>query len=511
MRTVAGDADVAFESARASRMPVARYLPLAGIVAIAALLRFPTLGLQSFWDDEGHTVRLMRVSLSDLLPEVRESESAPPIYYVTAWLWTHAFGISEAALRSLSAVAGTALVAVVYAATRPFASHRAGLVAAAVTAVNPLLVWYSQEARAYAMFTLFSAAAFACFGYALAQTSPRRQGRFLWGWALFAVLGLYTHYFALFLVVPEAAVLLWRFHLRRVLAQFSLVAVSCVALLPLVTYQRGKEFGFADNPIIRRTFQVPEQFLVGFGVWSETLGKLAAVVAALTVVLGAVLALQRSQRSTRPSLLIVAGVGSFALAVPIGLAVIGFDYLTTRNCIGALVPAVIFISAGWAYRRAGLVAAVVFIGIALAVNLAVILTPRFQREDIRGVVRALPRTCEGRAIVISPNTVIKAYLPQLRPMPSQGAKVSEIDLAAMPVKEAGRREVVPRQLRRPSPAPGFRLVERIHARRFTVVRFASSTPRHVMPTELAPNRLGPWPVRRVGVFWEACSRSADPT
>src|SRR5215213_563414 len=120
-------------------------LALAAITAAGALLRFVTLGDQSFWGDEGVTALLVRMSFGDMLDTIPKSESTPPLYYAFAWLWTRAVGSSgEWGLRSLSAVAGTVTIPVVYAATAALVTRRAALVAAALTACSPLLVWYSQ-------------------------------------------------------------------------------------------------------------------------------------------------------------------------------------------------------------------------------------------------------------------------------------------------------------------------------------------------------------------------------
>ena len=60
-------------------------------------------------------------------------------------------------LRSLSALAGVATIPVAFLLGRELRGRRAGLIAAALVAVNPMLIWYSQEARAYALLVLFCA------------------------------------------------------------------------------------------------------------------------------------------------------------------------------------------------------------------------------------------------------------------------------------------------------------------------------------------------------------------
>src|SRR3954447_14492097 len=121
-------------------MPARHRMLLAGIVVAGAVLRFATLDGQSYWFDEATTVHLLRMDLGGMLGAIPDSESTPPLYYVVAWLWSKVFGLGEVGLRSLSALAGTATVPVVYALTARVASVRAGLIAAALAATNPLLV-----------------------------------------------------------------------------------------------------------------------------------------------------------------------------------------------------------------------------------------------------------------------------------------------------------------------------------------------------------------------------------
>ena len=191
-------------SARAAWAAAAVPVTLAGFVALAALVRLPTLASQSFWYDEAVTSWLLRGSPAQLLHALPRSESTPPLYYLLAWGWVRAFGRDEAGLRSLSATAGIATVPLAYLAARELAGRRAGLVAALLVAVSPMLVWYSQEARSYALFVCFSTASL--WLMARARTRPT-TGRLV-TWAVVAALALWTHYFALFVVGPEALLLL---------------------------------------------------------------------------------------------------------------------------------------------------------------------------------------------------------------------------------------------------------------------------------------------------------------
>src|SRR3954451_4509839 len=146
-----------------------------GLTVLGAALRFATLGLQSYHHDEVVTAsRILRVGFAHAMEAVGFSESAPPLYYALAWVWTQATGTGEWGLRSLSALAGVLTVPVAYLIGRELRTRRTGLLAAALVAVNPMLIWYSQEARAYALLALFCAVS---LYYCVRALEEEPQGR----------------------------------------------------------------------------------------------------------------------------------------------------------------------------------------------------------------------------------------------------------------------------------------------------------------------------------------------
>src|SRR4051812_49640905 len=88
---------------------------VAGLTVLAGALRFATLGVQSYHHDEVVTAsRILRDGFGHAMDAVGFSESAPPLYYALAWVWTQVTGTGEYGLRSLSALAGVATVPVAY-------------------------------------------------------------------------------------------------------------------------------------------------------------------------------------------------------------------------------------------------------------------------------------------------------------------------------------------------------------------------------------------------------------
>jgi hypothetical protein len=176
------------------------------LTLLAAVIRFATIASQSYWADEALTVYEVHLRFSAMLTTVANTETTPPLYFIIAWAWAHVLGTGEAALRSLSALAGIAVVPIAYLGGRDLVSRRAGVIAAAFAAFNPFLIWYSQEARAYMLLMTLTAASFLWF--IRAEREPSRRN-IVW-WAVFSALALATHFFAGFLVAPEVLWLLWR-------------------------------------------------------------------------------------------------------------------------------------------------------------------------------------------------------------------------------------------------------------------------------------------------------------
>ena len=201
------DAAVAARTSRALRVAstsVEAWL-LAGLTGLGAVLRFATLGAQSYWFDEAQAAHELHLSFGSMVSQMILHETNPPLYFVLGWLWARVFGTGEVGLRSLSALIGTAVIPIAYLCGRELVSRRAGLVAAALAAVSPFLIWYSQEAREYMLLTALCGLSLLYFARAWRDPS----GRNIALWAVFSALAVLTHFFAGFLVAPEALWLLY--------------------------------------------------------------------------------------------------------------------------------------------------------------------------------------------------------------------------------------------------------------------------------------------------------------
>ena len=452
---------------------------IAAITAGAGLLRFASLGAQSLWYDEAVTVSLVEKPLGAMLRSLPSTETAPPFYYSVAWVWVRLFGSSDFALRSLSAAAGTITVPVVYAAARVLVSHRAGLITATLAMCSPLLVWYSQEARAYSLLVLLSSLSLLAFALAWRTPTPKRVG---W-WGVVSCLAVATYYYAAFLALAEAALLVSRHRRHRAIRLATGVVVGMGAmLLPLAAVQArtGNAVWIHSIPFHWRVEETVRQLVTpapaplyaGASAAGESSRELW-ILAVAVLVLAVAAALRYGSRRERHGALIALTLGGAVIVAPLVLSVIGplvlderGDAFLYRAVLPAWTPVTIAIAAGFGARRAPALALLVsgtLAAASLGVTLAIAIDEGLQRDDVRAVAAATA----GEGVII----VFPAFerLPLIH---------YRSDLVAAPNAGVSAREIllVIRDSRRPArfrPLRPFALVETRRIQHFMLRRFRS--------------------------------------
>ncbi len=221
--------------------PLRRLWPLLLLLLLALALRVYRLSSQSLWYDEGVTAAISQRSLADLARWTAD-DIQPPLYYVLVAGWTRLAGASEWALRFPSVAAGLLTLPLLLALHRRLWRLAAGAIPSAwplllLATCAPPWIYYAQEARNYTLLTGLGV----LFAYLLLRVlsahAPRRR-RWLWlAAALTAAAALYTHYFALFLLLALAIFYLlagWR--LRGAAARQRLLEGGLAALATLLLY-----------------------------------------------------------------------------------------------------------------------------------------------------------------------------------------------------------------------------------------------------------------------------------
>jgi mannosyltransferase len=472
---------------------------VAGLTVLAAALRFATLGVQSYHHDEIVTAsRVLRDGFWHAMDAVGFSESAPPLYYALAWVWTQLTGTGEFGLRSLSALAGVATVPVAYALGAELRGRRAGIAAAALVAVNPMLLWYSQEARGYALLAFLTALAALYFVRALddaeedvpvlsrpygrlrtGTSEGQRRNLMLWGVA--SALALATHYFAIFPIALEAAWLLRR-RGREALAGLWIVVLAGLALAPLAVHQMSLRHAewIGERSLGHRLWEAGVTFVVGEtgDIIARPETVLPAVVPLLACLAALLLLAMRGNRAERRAGGRMLAIAAATVAVPLGLALlsVGKDYVLARNLIPALAPLLVAVAIGATLpsaRRSGAAIASVAVLYSLGFSVWASVSPALQRPDWDAVAVRLGEPEAPRAIVTWTlgAASLRYYLStgsfQVQPSDGFSWSVHEVDFVS-----DGPAPPVPEQLL----GPRFRQVGEARIGRLYVRRYALPGP-----------------------------------
>lgn len=293
------------------------------LVVLAFGLRLYAIDRQDIWGDEAFSIWLSRQPLPEVV--AGGADTHPPLYPFLLYVWIRLTGLTPLAARSLSALIGTLTVPVVYALScRALASlpregnHRwtqgASLLAAALTAFSPVLVYYAQETRMYGLVTLLAAAS--VYGALRLLQDPRSPRRW-WAYVVVTLGAVYTHYYAFFVVVGQnlvAGLLLLR---RRRWADLGrwlgAQATMALAYVPWVVVQSdflgGKASGRFAEWNLDTALRIAGDTALAFGAGPSVPAPVGAWLAA--AYLGAVLVgVVFAARSTRYELgMIVAWLG----------------------------------------------------------------------------------------------------------------------------------------------------------------------------------------------------------
>lgn len=206
-------------------------------IAVIFGLRLISLN-QSLWLDEAISAQVVKTySYSDIVQKFSPSDFHPPLFYLTLKAWTSIFGFSEIALRMPSVIFSLITIYLVF---RFF-----GFWPSVLLALNPLYLYYSQEARMYSMVTLLVFCAYLSF-----------KSNKLLLYYLFTFLSLSTFYGSVFFF----AAISFYWLIKKNYKNFFLYSLSPFLSL-LVLF-----------PLLWQQYQTSRHLLVEVKNWSSVLG-----------------------------------------------------------------------------------------------------------------------------------------------------------------------------------------------------------------------------------------------
>jgi len=194
-----------------------------------------------------------------------------PLFYLILKLWTHLFGETVLAVRSLEAILMILSVPIAYFLTKELFGKRSAYLVALFLATGPFMVRYGHEARMYALLTFLGLLS----TYLLTLTVRKRLPSWL-GYTLYSLTilaAVYTHYFG-FLLLPGQWILVMALKDQKItlnsawknlkengwLTSQIIILLAYLPWLPYAFTQFGKvEEAFWLPPVQAKT--VPATFL----------------------------------------------------------------------------------------------------------------------------------------------------------------------------------------------------------------------------------------------------------
>ncbi len=371
--------------------------------------------LSTYWIVTGRSLGGVWSIVGHRYPWGATTEISPPLYFMAAWLTTQ-LGHAAELVRGPSLLAGALSIPVIYLLGRRTVGRRAALVATALTALSPFMIYYSAEARPYALMMLLVMVS------TLAMLAAVDDGRARW-WVLYAVAScaaVYAHYTCVFVLGAQLVWVMWAHpELRRPALLANVAAIAGVLpWAPGMIHQLNSTTTAIFSalspftvPYVRSSLEhwalgFPYADVGGLGVLPGRLALLLLGLAAIIVVVGVGAEVRRRGRVTglagcdRRVLLILV----LLLATPVGEAVVSAfstHLLGVRNLAAswpafALSLGAVLIAAG---PRLGLAAAGLAIA-AFALGAGKMLEPRFQRPDVQALASYIDRhAAAGDAVV----------------------------------------------------------------------------------------------------------------
>ena len=380
--------------------PAAALLAVIALTAVGVVVRAVVANqsifadeLSTYWISATHSLGGV-VSLMYGTPHIQHAEITPPMYFLAAWLTTQ-FGHSVVWLRLPSLLAGVVTIPLVYLLGRRLVGRSTALVATALTAFSPFMIYYSGEARSYALMMAL------VLGSTLSMLLALDTRRARW-WVLYAACSwgaFLTHYTSAFVLAAQFVWLLWAHPEGRrsaLIANLGAAAAMLPWLPGLIQDFRSPTLKILSvlspfNP--HEIWLIVEHWTVGYpyefgGGLSRLPGTVALILLAASVIVAVGGLAIRARRGTagparidRRLLLTVL----LALAVPVGEAIVsltGDHIFGVRNLAAswpylALSFAALLMASG---ARTRLVASGLAI-VAFGWGAVTMLSPRFDRPN----------------------------------------------------------------------------------------------------------------------------------
>ena len=206
------------------------------ILFVGFFVRVYHLGTPSLGMDEGYSVKLAQMSLSQLVAET-SADVHPPLYYILLHYWIPFLGSSEFSVRFMSVIFAVLAILMIYKVGTLIYDKDVGLLSALILAFSIYHIHYSQEARMYSQAVLFTLVSM------FYMIKHKREGKLIFagGYIISAVCLIYSHVYGWFILAAQNIYMLTRFLLDRneskpmITNWFFLQFATVIAFIPWIS------------------------------------------------------------------------------------------------------------------------------------------------------------------------------------------------------------------------------------------------------------------------------------
>lgn len=291
------------------------------ILAIAWLGRLHALDADSLWGDE--IFSLHRASQPNLRRawEIQETANHPPMYELGVLYPWLKIGDNEFLLRFPSAFFGTLTVSVVYILGKAVHSAKAGAFGALFLALSPQHLYYSREARMYALLACLITLELYCLYKAMC--SPHSTDKYWVGYTFLATSSLYTHYYAGFTLWAITGFMLiylaidWNLKLfiKWVMANLGIVFLFSPWIPILQDQLQNRPVPWIQPTSLRGLLHIPVYFFIRREVFSSDIWRVVSWIVWGSLLTCLLFLFRLAPRTRRKGLaLVVSGVAGTFLA-----------------------------------------------------------------------------------------------------------------------------------------------------------------------------------------------------
>lgn len=208
---------------------------------------------QSLWLDEAISVNKAKLPIEIIVPQFSIRDFHPPVYYWFLNIWINLLGDQVWIMRLSSVLFFLITVWFVYMIGKEIKDKKTGLLAAILTGINPLLIYFSQELRMYSMVTMWLTGSI----YFLVRMLKKPNWKNILGFNILTGLSFVTFYGSIFLIGTEILYLLINKKIKLFLMSIWGIILALIGIGPLLITQ----------------LQYSQQALTDIGSWSAALGK----------------------------------------------------------------------------------------------------------------------------------------------------------------------------------------------------------------------------------------------